>query len=236
MLKYRNMKQGFTILETLVSLLILSMILIIITTSLTTSSTHREDIRYFQSRLNISNRMEMIDAIKVTLATKDITLKTQYTLNDIGFETTINGNKEYVVNCNYYPLSIQGEEVFLSYFDSIPTKPKSYSRTYYENNVKKTKSLPTFTLADNLIYAGFYIRVGTDPETNQTDIVSSFNRNIDTAEIFKINDVILQTYNLNKNLKYSNLESLMLLHTTNETTEYTRELDLINNKTIKGGE
>lgn len=239
MLKFKikqfDVKQGFTLLETLVSLLILSMIIVIISTSLVTNSSHREDVRYFQSRVNISNRMEMIDSIKVSLAVKDITLKTDYTLNDIGFETDINGSSEYVVNCNYYPLSVQGQEVFLSYLDSLPTKPTSYDRTYSENNVEKTKSLPTITLADNIMYAGFYVRIGTDPESNTTSIVSTFNRNIDTAEVFKINDTIFSNYYINKNLKYTNVDSLLLLDTTNETTEYTRDLDLLNNKMTKGG-
>ena len=227
-------KQGFTIVEALISIFILSIIIIIIMTNFSTSSTHREDIRYFQSRLNISNRMEIVDSIKSSLASENITLKTDYTINDVGYDTIFNGNREYVINCNYYPLSVQGSEVFLTYIDNLPSTPAKYARNVIEGNATVSKQLPTITLADTLIYAGFYVRVGTDTETNVTSIASTFYRNIDTVDVLHINDTIFNNFYINKNLKYDNIHSMSLMHTTNETTEYTRELDILNKKTLRG--
>lgn len=230
MFKYNKVtKMAFTLIETLISLLILSIITIIVMSNFSSTSTHREDIRYFQSRVNISNRMEIIDSIKISLASNDITLNTEYTLNDIGYYTIYNGNKDYIVNLNYYPLSIQGDEVFLSYLDGLPSKPISYTM---ESIDSEEKNLPSITLADNSIYAGFYVRVGTDTSTNKTSIVNTFHKNIDTVDILRINNTINTTYHVTKNLQYNQLNSMMLLHDTSEITEYTREIDILNKRVI----
>lgn len=218
--------KGVTIMETLVSLAILAAIISIVMFNLV-SSTRREDIRYFQGRVNINNRMEMVDSITESMAKTDMILKTDYTLNDIGYYSIINGRKEYIVNLNNYDYKIINSTVDLSSIVNRPNKPESFEREIDVNGTKSKVSLPVLTFADTLIYNGFYVRSGTDAETMTTTIINTFNKNIDTIEIVSLNTDILSEYHLNRYLNKTNINAMQYLYTTNETVEFTRSLNII---------
>lgn len=219
-------KQGFTIIETLVSITIISVVITIVFINLT-SSIRREDIRYYQGRLNIENRISMMDSIVNSMSKDEMVIKTDFTLNDIGYVATINKNEEYVVNLNYYPIEVTSQAVSLDYLNNLGYKPKRY-----ELEVDKVKrDLPTIQLADNYIYAGLYVRTGVDSETLETSIVYTLNKNMDTIEVLNIDDTLFTDNHLVKYLQKGNLKTMNLLYTTNATVEFTRKLDLTNKET-----
>lgn len=219
-------KKGFTLVETLASLVILGVVISIVMFNIA-SSTRREDIRYFQSGVNISNRMEMINAITSTVVKDNVILKTDYTLNDIGYYSVIEGQKQYVVNCNNYGIKINGKSINIDYIDGYPTKPVSYEKEKEVNGVKTKSTLPAITVADTLIYSGFYVKAGNDAETLNSTITHTFNKNIDTIEILNLNQSIANTNHLTKFLSKDDVKTMQYLYTTNETVEYTRSLSIM---------
>lgn len=219
-------KQGFTLIETLVSIAIITIVITIVFINLT-SSIRREDIRYYQGRINIENRISMMDSIVSSMSKDEMVIKTDFTLNDTGYVATINSNEEYVVNLNYYPIEVTSQAISLDYLNNLGYKPKSY-----ELEVDKLKrDLPTIQLTDNLIYPGFYVRTGIDTETLETSIVYTFNKNIDTVEVLNIDNNLYTDNHLVKYLQKGNLKTMNLLYTTNDTVEFARTLNIMNKET-----